>query len=122
MKLILNIGLDVISHKVVQSDTEPTLVVEAIVADNFSLEHGCYQTADNFSLEHGCYQTADNFSLEHGCYQTAVELRQDCIAFYVPLWRYGQLVGPRAAAWGEFNPEFFILPSGKRLAQPSKAV
>jgi hypothetical protein len=118
MKLILNIGLDVTasapiaahvaleivkangfivsSHKVVQSDTEPTLVVEAIVADNLSLEHGCYQTA--------------------------VELRQDCIAVYVPLWRYGRLVGPCAAAWGQFNPEFFILPSGKRLAQPSKAV
>ena len=46
-------------------------------------------------------------------------LGQDCIAYYgIP--HHGQarghLAGPNAAAWGAFNPEFFILPTGERLA------
>lgn len=36
--------------------------------------------------------------------------RQDCVA----LWSFsageGALVGPKAAAWGDFKPEFFVSP------------
>ena len=38
-------------------------------------------------------------------------LNQDCIAVYIPEQRAGLLVGPRAAAWGEFNPEYFRRPA-----------
>ena len=34
-------------------------------------------------------------------------LLQDCIAVYNATGWSGELVGPNAAAWGEFNPEFF---------------
>jgi hypothetical protein len=48
----------------------------------------------------------------------ATVLGQDCIAVWHPLrtGQPGELIGPNAAAWGEFNPEFFILPEGGRLS------
>ena len=42
----------------------------------------------------------------------AVDLYQDCIAVYDATNYSGELVGPNAAAWGEFNPEFFIPYAG----------
>lgn len=40
--------------------------------------------------------------------ELAADLCQDCIAMYVGAeWR-GELIGPNAAAWGEFNPEYFL--------------
>jgi hypothetical protein len=53
-------------------------------------------------------------------HEVAVALGQDCIACYDPSYRHGRLIGPRAAAWGEFNPEFFLQLDGTRLA-PSTA-
>lgn len=35
-------------------------------------------------------------------------LLQDCIAVYNATSWSGELVGPNAAAWGEFNPDFFL--------------
>lgn len=115
MKLILNIGLDVkatsqiaahvaaqivvandfrIERQVtIQSDTEPTLVVEVQVFDFPAL----------------AWQKLK---------QVAIDLDQDCIAAYNPQTGKGALIGPRAADWGDFNPAFFIMPGGERLATP----
>lgn len=41
-------------------------------------------------------------------YELAMDLQQDCIAVYNATSFSGALIGPNAAAWGEFNPEFFI--------------
>lgn len=38
----------------------------------------------------------------------ALVFGQDCIAVYYPRDIRGELIGPKAAQWGEFNPEFFI--------------
>ena len=114
MEVILNIGLDVNAtstiaahvaleivkangflvrkHAVVQSDTEPTLVV----------------TVSQFDGQ-----------LAGRIYSTAVDLQQDCIAVYSPRIQNGTLIGPKAAAWGTFNPEFFFMPDGTRLASPA---
>ena len=111
MRLLLNIGLqvgatqtlaahvvreilianDFILHgegKVFESDTEPTLVIEASTLRRSFVE-----------------QTR----------QAAVDLGQDCIAVWHPATG-GNLLGPKAAEWGTFNPALFILPNGKRLA------
>lgn len=120
MQLILNIGLDVtasapiaahvaleivkangflvIRHKVVMSDTEPTLVVDAVWPYSWKIMGRLAGQA---------------------VHQSAIDLKQDCIAVWLPVQAQGRLIGPRAAAWGAFNPEFFILPNGKRLATPT---
>lgn len=79
---------EVLEHRVEQSDTEPTLVIRA------SVEHvGIEAHRRVFAL--------------------AEQLNQDCIAARVT--SNGEtiaedLIGPRAEAWGDFNPEFFIEP------------
>ena len=114
MNFIFNIGLDVnatetvaahvalqivgandfrvVKHAVVQSDTEPTLVVEV-----------------------ECYDFPALAWMKMG--QIARDLRQDCIAIYNPSKRVGALAGDRAAKWGPFNAEFFFLLDGTRLSQ-----
>lgn len=47
-------------------------------------------------------------------YEVAEALSQDCIAYHDG--RDGDLVGPNAAAWGAFNPEYFLDIHGERLA------
>jgi hypothetical protein len=47
-------------------------------------------------------------SLHNSIERLAYELDQDCIAVLNVSTNVGTLVGPNAAAWGEFNPEFFI--------------
>jgi hypothetical protein len=69
-----------------QSDTERTLV---LVADHVS---------------------------DGAAYRIAQALRQDCIAVYDTRTEFGRLIGPNAAAWGTFEPAYFVLPSGHRLA------
>ena len=75
---------------VIQSDTEPTLVCEVHV---------------------------DPIRASNKIYELAVLLGQDCIGAYTPASGVGILIGPKP--WGAFNPEFFILPNGTRLATPA---
>lgn len=78
--------------KVVQSDTEPTLVAEVT----------CLERNPLIILQ-----------LLNAI---AEDLAQDCIAVHRPLTGGGTLIGPRAAEWGKFNPEFFFNIDGTRLA------
>ena len=55
-----------------------------------------------------------------GAYRIKIEdlcktLKQDCIAAYDMDRKYGDLIGPKAAEWGEFNPAFFLLLDGTTL-------
>jgi hypothetical protein len=68
----------VLDHKFAQSETERTLVAK-VQAD----EH-----------------------LRVNTYNLALMLDQDCVA--ICFGKYGALIGPRAYAWGEFNPDYFI--------------
>lgn len=92
--------LTVTAAKRVQSDTEPTMVLEVIMRGHDSVEN------------------------TRTLRRLAEDLGQDCIAVYcrLPIANFGALVGPRAAEWGPFNPEFFFLLDGTRLQPPvSKA-
>ncbi len=55
-------------------------------------------------------------AFENTIYDLALLLNQDAIAVYLPDFGHGALIGPRAEAWGNFNPEFFLLPDGSRLS------
>ncbi len=50
------------------------------------------------------------FTLEYKLSQLALQLQQDCIAVYFPSTQEGRLIGPNAAKWGAFDPEFFVFP------------
>lgn len=116
MEVVLNIGLartgksnlntrDVIATlqangfwpvmtEVFQSDSEPTLVA---VVD--------------------AHRAARLFPMSASLFNVSAVLEQDCIGAYA--LGKGKLIGPRAAEWGQFNPEFFIMPDGTRLASPA---
>lgn len=83
-------GVIVACH-VYDSDTEPTVV--AVVA----LQHNAWRIAHALEL-------------------VATALAQEAVAVYNPENNVGILIGPKAEQWGPFNPEFFIMPSGQRLA------
>jgi hypothetical protein len=82
--------IKVVEAKVYDSDSEPTLVARV--------------SKETF------LRTAVNW--------VAIGLEQDCIGLYDAITGKGQLIGPRADKWGEFNPEYFLLLDGSRLSQP----
>lgn len=117
-KLILNIGLNrasggtitadlarrtllanefsIVRDAVLESDTEPTLVAEVTI------------------------RNTSPFIFLQLLRRVAEELDQDCIAVYRELTGGGSLIGPRAAEWGPFNPEFFLLLDGRRLSDAAQ--
>ncbi len=62
-------------------------------------------------------------------YELAQQLRQDCIA--ISNGKRGELIGPNAAKWGQFNKDFFIqfnpqkfveLPPGPNLIEALRRI
>lgn len=47
----------------------------------------------------------------------AKKLKRDCIAYYHVQIDVGRLLGPKADAWGAFDPKRFVMPNGSKLAQ-----
>lgn len=84
-------GLLVRSHAVHQSDSEQTLVADVILDP----------------LAGASWRAALS--------GIATDLRQDCIAAWNPARQSGALIGPKAAAWGPFNPAYFLTLDGSRL-------
>lgn len=80
-----------VSAGVHDSDTEPTLV---LVVD--------------FMPDGRAHALAERFG-------------QDCIAVYHCDIGRGRLAGPRADAWGQFEPDYFIMPDGARLVSHAAA-
>jgi hypothetical protein len=85
--------VELLDPRIVQSDTEPTVV--AVARSTYGASAGD-MAADLHDL--------------------AEDLAQDCIAAWHVERREGLLLGPRPEAWGAFNPAFFIMPDGTRLA------
>lgn len=91
-KVLAHYGFEVTRYAVLTSDTEPTLVA--------SVNKAYVWTNTVYLLT-----------------RVAEDLDQDCIAAYSEAAGKGKLIGPRAAKWGEFNPEYFFLLDGTRLGQ-----
>lgn len=118
MALILNIGLNLPRGGTLQATTAlRAMEAYGLPAQSAALHHSDTEatlvaTVRPGQVPPGKCATVQVRKLAHA-------LGQDCIAAYWDRERTGALLGPRAAAWGEFNPEFFILPGGHRLAAPA---
>lgn len=64
------------------------------------------QSATEDTLVAICEGSPDDVRFVAG--QLAYALDQDCITLFNVETGVGELIGERAAKWGEFNPEFFI--------------
>jgi hypothetical protein len=114
MRFILNIGLDVNATRLLAAHVVKQLVVAAdfvINADRL-VESDTEPTLvlDVTSLSGPSLTLAQLRAL-------ATDLEQDCIAVYRPKTGNGALVGPRADKWGPFNPQYFFNLDGTRLVK-----
>lgn len=89
LREIANTGFVINSHSIRHSDTEFTVVADV-------------------TLVRGKLDQAVDF--------LCLLLDQGCIAVWSPIEREGRLIGPGAAEWGLFNPEFFLMLDGSRLS------
>ncbi len=82
-------GMEVESHEIRHSNTEPTLIATVKRATDAAV------------------------------HDASTDLRQDAIAVHDPATDTGKLLGPKAADWGEFNKDFFLSPTEKKEAAPA---
>lgn len=90
--------ISVMAYAEHQSATEPTLVAHVILPQAPDTRHPASE-GDLTALA-----------------RVALRLKQDAIAVWLPDAQDGTLVGPDAAKWGPFNPEFFLALDGRKLS------
>jgi len=114
MKLILNIGLARFNNSNIGAGT----VLRDTASHGFKI--GQYAVVHSESEMTVVAEVDDNDQpgTDNRIHMLSDLLGQDCIAVYNPETGEGDLIGSRAAAWGAFNPEFFVLVDGSRLAAP----
>lgn len=113
---LLNVGLAVGSDKSIDSNT----ALRALFALGLApLGYAVHQSDSEATL----VVSVPSYSADLRTLHTlAVVLQQDCVAAFDIERGVGELVGPRAAAWGTFDPEFFLTLSGERLDRASVKV
>lgn len=115
----LNIGLLGATRGLIRAEDARAAIVEAgltLIASR--VHHGADEAV--LVAQVGCGATQRDV---HRCaYRIAELLDQDCIAVWWPfhvLDNYGELIGPRAAAWGHFQPNLFRTMEGGTLTRPA---
>jgi hypothetical protein len=110
MRSELNIGLNIEGSLNTQSqrDSRAAFAREAIAfyAEILGARREMSTTEDTLVLS--VETDGSEAALYHAVYNLALNLSQDCIAVLQVEADNGALIGPNTAAWGEFNPEFFI--------------
>ena len=99
LKALTKVGFVVYSAEVFESDSEPTSVVVVEQIDQLNGINGYIR-------------------------QLATATSQEVISALHIDTRKGRMLGATIDlddAWGDFNPELFIMPDGSRLARPVKA-
>lgn len=110
--VLLNIGLNASLANGGEPFTYPAGFVDAYAAYKLNAHAlGVQQSASEetalYAIEGGMTNT-----LRARIDRLAHALRQDCIAAFDTETGRGELIGPRAAAWGDFNPEYFLTAPG----------
>lgn len=117
--LILNIGLA----------TDATAEIAAIVveqmlfANAFTLVNRAVRQSDTEpTLVAAVQWYGDGIGFQRAMWNLCVDLRQEAIAVWSPDIEKGALFGPKAADWGPFDHNKFVLMDGSRLSQHFNAV
>lgn len=114
----MNIGLDVAGSANSLADIERRAMV---AVNHLKATFGVvwtrryeseYEGPNGIVLESGLFASIDvlygaSSWMAYAAEGLAKALEQDCIAVYIPAWRKGRLIGPKAAEWGDFNIEYF---------------
>ena len=123
MQIIFNIGLETkdAAGNVIALDPEA-------VCEFFHELAGCgfhgallkSRTEPTLVLEFDYAEPRENIGVTELAYRICERFNQDCVAVYNTTLEAGQLIGPRAEAWGDFNPDYFFLVDGTHpvAAQP----
>tara|TARA_R110002072_G_scaffold151470_1_gene300773 strand:- start:8032 stop:8382 length:351 start_codon:yes stop_codon:yes gene_type:complete len=116
MGAVINVGLDYRTHDGTTGRLARREVLDAVkrhrgvIADVQSVQSDSEPTLVITLVRPMAHRTLERLS---------ADLRQDAIAQFDG--SSGHLAGPRAEDWGPFNPEFFFMPDGQRLAQSQAA-
>jgi hypothetical protein len=113
MRIELNIGLNIsgTDNTQEQRDVRAQFALNEL-AKSGSLNHvlqarrATSSTEDTLIVE--CRTNAGADQIRAELFELSELLGQDCIAVYNATSWTGELVGPDAAAWGEFNPDYFL--------------
>lgn len=118
IKFIINIGLNTANGAITSEEARETLR-----AYGFSIVRDAVLDSDSepTPVAKVINQGASPIILLQLLHRVAEALDQDCIAVYRECTLGGALVGPRAAEWGPFNPEYFLLLDGRRLSEVASA-
>lgn len=119
MKFIVNIGLDIAATSTISADVARQIVVanDFLIGDWKVLQSDTEPTlvAEVTSLCQSPLMVLANL------HSIATDLKQDCIAVYRKETKGGALIGPNAKAWGSFSPAYFFNLDGSRLGQTASA-
>ena len=115
MQIIFNIGLETKDA----AGNVGLLDVEAVCEFIHELA-GCgfygalleSRTEPTLVLEFDYAELREHASITDVALEICERFNQDCVAVYNTALEAGQLIGPRAEAWGDFNPEHFFLVDG----------
>jgi hypothetical protein len=100
MKATLNVGLIKSTNGEAISDNDALAALRKF----FKIEQ--YRFADSATERTLVATVSFDESWNDACFALALTLDQDRIA--ICFGQYGELIGPRAEAWGDFNHDYFI--------------
>ena len=115
MQVILNIGLARTgASNLTRGDILDPIAREGLRATSIVLLPSDTELTAVVTADFGGFATK-NAVVGQAVYRLSDALGQDCIGVWFPRTSEGRLIGPRSDAWGDFNPEFFLLPNGSSL-------
>ena len=117
MEVILNISLEGVYSVV--TPAAATRALRVLRQHGFGIRHSAVHASDT-ELTLVASVTHDGGGIHGDIRRTAAALNQERIACWKPSRMRGKMLGATIDlddSWGDFNPEFFIMPDGTRLSQ-----